>query len=155
MNLNEQVVSAVGQKRSRDEINQKYLWHHRLGHIREDRINKMKKDEILGSFNSKSYPVCESYLCKKMVMLSFVGYGEKAMELFALAHIDVQTRDGYIYFIIFIDDLSWYGYMYMMKYKSEIFKKFKKFRNEAEKQTGKSTRFFNLIEKVNTLVKNF
>ena len=33
VNLNEQIMSAVGQKRSRDEINQKYLWHDRLGHI--------------------------------------------------------------------------------------------------------------------------
>ena len=52
-------MSAVGQKRFRDEINQKYLWHHRLGHIGEDRINKLKKNEILGSPNPESYLACE------------------------------------------------------------------------------------------------
>ena len=46
VNLNEQIVSAIDQKRSRDKINQKYLWHHKLGHIRKDRINKLKKNEI-------------------------------------------------------------------------------------------------------------
>ena len=68
----------------------------------------------------------------------------KGHELLALVQIDVcgsfdvQIRDGYSYFIIFTDDLSRYGYVYMMKHKSEAFKKFKKFRYEVEKQTGKS-----------------
>ena len=46
VNLNDPVVSTVGQKRSRDEFNHKYLWHHRRGHIGEDRTNRLKKDGI-------------------------------------------------------------------------------------------------------------
>ena len=132
-------MSTIGQKRSRDEINQKYLWLHRLGHIRVDRINKLKKDGILGSFDLESYPACESCLQKKVIKLSFMRYGEKAIELLVLVHIniyglfDVQIKDGYIYFIIFINALSLYGYVYLMKYKFEAFKKFKEFRNEVEK----------------------
>ena len=74
-----------------------------------------------------------------MAKLSFVGHGERATENFALVHtdvyssFDVQARDGYSYFIIFIDDLSWYEYVFLMKYKSEVFEKFKKFRNKIEK----------------------
>ena len=71
INLNKQVVSAIGQKRSRDQINQKYLWHHRVGHIREDRINKFEKNGILDSFDSESYLAYESCLRKKMIKLSF------------------------------------------------------------------------------------
>ena len=89
VNLNEQIISAIRQKRSKDQINQKYLWNHRLDHIGEDRINKLKKDGILGSLNPKSYPACESYLRKKMIKLSFIGYGERATELLILVHIDV------------------------------------------------------------------
>ena len=143
MNLNEQIVSVVGQKRPRDEINQKYLWHHRLGHIRKDRINKLKKNEILSSLNPESYQACESYLQRQMAKLPFVGYGERATELLALVHFDVcgpfdmQIRDGYTYFIIFTDDLSRYGYVYLMKHKSEVFERFKKFRHEVERQTDK------------------
>ena len=62
VNLNDQVVNAINQKRSRDEINQKYLWYHRLDHIEEDRINTLKKDRILDSFDSESYLACEYYL---------------------------------------------------------------------------------------------
>ena len=89
VNLNEQIVSAIGQKRPIDEINQKYLWHHRLGHIGEDRINRLVKDEILGSLNSESYPACESCFQEKMAKLPFVGYGERATELLALVHTNM------------------------------------------------------------------
>ena len=82
-------MSVIGQKRSRDKINQKYLWHHRLGHIEEERINKLKKDGIFGSFDSESYPACESYLRKKITKLPFVRHEERAIELLILVHIDV------------------------------------------------------------------
>ena len=74
-----------------------------------------------------------------MAKLLFVGHGKRVTELFILVHtdvcgpFDVQTRGGYSYFITFIDDLSRYGYVYLMKYKFEAFKKFKKFKHEVEK----------------------
>ncbi|XP_071933635.1 uncharacterized protein [Coffea arabica] len=46
-----------------------------------------------------------------------------------------NSRGGFSYFITFTDDHSRYDYVYLMKYKSESFEKFKKFRNEVEKQT--------------------
>ena len=36
------------------------------------------------------------------------------------------------------DDFSRYGYVYLMKYKSEAFEKFGEYKNEVENQTGKS-----------------
>ena len=131
MYLNEQIMSAVGQKRSRDEINQKYLWHHRLGHVGEDRINRLEKDGIFSSLNTEPYLACESYLQEKMTKLPFVGHRERATELLALVHTDVcgpfdmQVRDGYTYFIIFTNNLFRYENMYLMKYKSEVFERFK------------------------------
>ena len=37
----------------------------------------------------------------------------------------------------FTDDLSRYGYVYLMKHKSETFEKFTEFQNEVENQCGK------------------
>ena len=74
-----------------------------------------------------------------MTKLPFVGYGERAKKLLALVHtdvcgrFDVPARNKFDYFIIFTDDLSRYGYMYLMRHKSEAFEKFKKFRFEVEK----------------------
>ena len=52
--------------------------------------------------------------------------------------MSTHARGGYLYFVTFIDDYSRYGYVYLMKYKSETFEKFKEFRAEVEKQLGKS-----------------
>ena len=65
------------------------MWHYRLGHIREDRINKLKRDGILGSLHSELYPAYESYLRRKITKLPFVVYGKGTTELLVLVHIDV------------------------------------------------------------------
>ena len=79
-----------------------------------------------------------------MTKLPFKGKGERVDRLLDLIHIDVcgpifvHARGGFIYFITFIDDYSRYGYLYLMRYKSETFERFKEFRNEEEKQLGRS-----------------
>ena len=51
--------------------------------------------------------------------------------------MSIQARGGYEYFITFTDDYSRLGYVYLMKWKSEAFEKFKEFRAEVENQLGK------------------
>ena len=46
----------------------------------------------------------------------------------------VYARGDYEYFITFTDDYSIYGYVYLMKKKSEALDKFKEFKAELEKQ---------------------
>ena len=64
--------------------------------------------------------------------------------LLGLIHTDVcgplstSARGGYSYFVIFTDDFSRYGYVYLMRHKSETFEKFKDFKNEVQNQLGKS-----------------
>ena len=66
-----------------------YLWHLRLDHIVEDRVNKLKKIGLLSPLIFESYPIYESCLHGKMTKLSFVGHGERATNLLALVHTDV------------------------------------------------------------------
>ena len=47
-------------------------------------------------------------------------------------HVPCFTGDEY--FITFIDDFSWYGYVYLIKEKSDALKVFKIFKAEVEKQ---------------------
>ncbi|KAK8661376.1 hypothetical protein V6N13_090981 [Hibiscus sabdariffa] len=74
----------------------------------------------------------------------FSGKGERASDLLGLIHSDVcgpmntQARGGYQYFITFTDDFSRYGYIYLMRHKSEALEKFKEFKNEVQNQHGKS-----------------
>ena len=74
-----------------------------------------------------------------MTKTPFSGYEERISELLRFVHTDVcspmtiEGRGGYSYFITFIDDLSRFGYVYLMKYKSEAFDKFKEYQNMVEK----------------------
>ncbi|KAK8635015.1 hypothetical protein V6N13_022893 [Hibiscus sabdariffa] len=72
------------------------------------------------------------------------GKGERASDLLGLIHSDVcgpmntQARGGFQYFITFTDDFSRYGYIYLMRHKSEALERFKEFKNEVQNQHGKS-----------------
>ena len=132
-------MNTIGSKRPRDRISQKYLWHLRLGHIREDRLNKLKKDGLLGPLSFESYLVYELCLQEKMIKIPFVRQGERVTEILALVYTDVcgpfyvQGRGDYIYFINFTDDYSRYGFVYLIHQKSEVFEKFIEFRHEVKK----------------------
>src|SRR5688500_19634835 len=42
--------------------------------------------------------------------------------------LSVSAKGGFNYFITFTNDFSRYGFVYLMKYKSETFEKFKEFK---------------------------
>ena len=74
-----------------------------------------------------------------MTKSPFTGKGERAKEVLGLVHTDVcgpmniSAGGGFHYFITFTDDLSRYGYIYLMKGKYEAFEMFKRYQSEVEK----------------------
>ena len=52
--------------------------------------------------------------------------------------MSATARGGFQYFVTFTDDLSRYGYVYLMRHKSETFEKFKEFQNKVENQLDKT-----------------
>ncbi|KAM1306817.1 hypothetical protein ACFX2H_009156 [Malus domestica] len=130
-------------KRAREEVNQGRMWHLKLGHVNLDKIRKMSKDGYLRPLGNDQMGTCECCLKGKMTKSPFTGKGERATEILGLIHTDVcrpmstMSRGGFSYYITFTDDHSRFGYVYLMKYKSESFERFKEFKNEVEKQTGK------------------
>ena len=105
-----------------------YLWHCRLAHIGVKRMKKLHADGILESLDT-----CEPCLIGKMTKTPFSETMERETELLEIIHADVcgpmniEARGGYRYFLTFTDDLSIYGYIYLMKHKSKTFEKFKEF----------------------------
>jgi hypothetical protein len=67
----------------------------------------------------------------------FVKSCERASNLLELIHTDMcgpmstTVRGCYKYFITFTDYFSIYGYVYLMKYQSKTFEKFKEFKIEV------------------------
>ena len=84
---------------------------------------------------------------QRRVKLRSLGTMERADDLLDIIHIDVcdpmsiEARGGYRYFLTFTNDLSRYGYIYLMKHKSETFEKFKEFQSEVENHRNKKIKF--------------
>jgi hypothetical protein len=101
------------------------------------RIERLHKDGLLNSFNFESFDTCKSCLLWKMTKSPFTGQSERASDLLGLVHTDVcgpmssVARGGFQYFITFTNDFSRYGCIYLMRHKSESFKKFKEFQNKV------------------------
>ncbi|KAL0413363.1 UNVERIFIED_CONTAM: hypothetical protein Sradi_1538000 [Sesamum radiatum] len=103
-----------------------------------NRIRKLVDSKSLEIDDLDHLPTCESCLKGKMTKKSIVGQSAIANSLLDLVHTDVcgplntPTRGGFSYFIPFTDDHSRYGYVYLMRYKSEAFGRFKEYRLKVE-----------------------
>ena len=141
---NSYVYNITTKKFKSNDLNSTYLLHCRLGHINEKCISKLHQVGLLNSFDFKSYDTCESCLLGKMKKDPFTRPSARANELLDLIHTDVcgplssDARGGYKYFITFTDDFSRYGYVYLMRHKSESFEMFKSFQNEVQNKLGKT-----------------
>ncbi len=78
-----------------------------------------------------------------MTKALFTGKGERADDHLGLVYTDLCgpmseiARGDYFYFITFTNNFSKYRYVYLMRYKSESFEKFKEFKSAAANQLGK------------------
>ncbi|GJX09800.1 putative RNA-directed DNA polymerase [Tanacetum coccineum] len=137
---NGNVILNIG---SSNELDKSKLWHSRLGHVNKKCIAQLQKDGVLESFNFKSDDVCESCLLGKMTKSPFTGLCEIGEGLLDLVHTDMcgpfgsATKDGKHYYVMFTDDFSRYGYVYLIKHKSDTFEVFKRYQNEVENQLGR------------------
>ena len=141
-------IHNVETKRCRvDNDSATYLWHCRLGHIGVKHMKKLHKDGFSESLGYESFDACEPCLMGKMTKTPFSRTMERSNDLLEIVYIDVcgpmniEARGGYRYFLTFTDDLSRYGYIYLMKQKSETFEKFKEFQSEVENHHNKKIKF--------------
>jgi hypothetical protein len=121
-------------------------------------MKKLHSDGLLNSFDFESYRTCEACLLGKITKTPFIGFPKRASDLLELIHTDVcgpmstTARGGFRYFITFTDNLSRYGYVCLMKHKSETFEKFRNFRMRLKINVVRKLRPFNLIKEVSIYV---
>ena len=110
-------------------------------------MKKLHADGLLESLDYESFDTCEPCLMGKMTKTPFSGTMERANDLLEIIHTDVcdpMSVDGhsrYRYFLTSTDVLSRYGYIYLMKHKSETFEKFKEFQSEVKNHRNKKIKF--------------
>ncbi|KAL0396340.1 UNVERIFIED_CONTAM: hypothetical protein Scaly_0082400 [Sesamum calycinum] len=122
------------------------------GHIFKDRIRKLVDSKSLEIDDLENLPTCESCLKGKMTKKPFVAQSALANGLLDLIHINVcrplntPARGGFSYSITFTDYHSWYDYVYLMRYKSEAFRRFKEYKLEVENKLAIKSKSFDRTE---------
>ena len=120
-------------------------WHARLGHIGQERMNKLAKEEILGSYDKIELATCSHCLAGKATRKPF-GKATRANSSLELIHSDicgpmnVKAKNGASYFITFIDDFTRFGQVYLISHKSEAFDCFEKFLILVENQLDRTVK---------------
>lgn len=123
------------------------LWHRHFAHLNHGDVRKLINAQLVNGIEIKSKdspdPICEPCIAGKQTcsdMSKIATYC--ASGLLQLVHSDVhgplpvQTRNGYKYWITFIDDFSRHWAVLPLKKKSDAFAVFKQFKVYAENQLG-------------------
>jgi hypothetical protein len=132
--------STLCSKDARD----RYLRHQRLGHIGKDLLEQVIKGNIAeGLVINNNTPLvlhCEPCIVGKHHANAFPKKAlHHAMCLLQRIHsnvhmVPVPTSSGYRYWVTFIDDWLRYGWIYVLKRKSDVFEAFKAFKAFVELQ---------------------
>lgn len=123
------------------------LWHCRFAHLNHGDVRKLINTQLVKSIEVKSKdspdPICEPCIAGKQCRSDVSRVAtHRASGLLQLIHSDVhgplpvQTRNGYKYWITFIDDFSRHWAGMPLKKKSDAFSAFKQFKAYAENQLG-------------------
>ena len=119
------------------------VWHARLGHIGQDRMNKLARDGLLAQLAKINLPTYEHCLARKSIR-KLLGKAIRAMIPLQQVHPDIygpmnkRARHRATYFITFIDAFTRYSHIYLISHKSEALECFRRFMNLVENQTEKN-----------------
>ena len=123
-----------------NKVNNWLLWHHRLGHPN----NKVLTTALYSVDASCILPITDSVThCKhclngKMHQLSFDKSGFKASKPLELIHSDVwgpaptTSINDFQYYVLFVDAYSKFTWLFLLKFKSDVFEVFKYFKATVE-----------------------
>jgi hypothetical protein len=118
------------------------LWHERMGHIGEKGIQAMHNKGMVKDFPEYNLEIdfCGHYIYGKNIRVRFTFVATRAKGILELVHGDVfglffvPSLGGSLYYVSFIDYFSKKTWIYFLRSKKEVFKKFKQFKSLVEKQ---------------------
>jgi hypothetical protein len=119
------------------------LWHERMGHIGEKGLRAMHNKGMVEGFPKCNLEVdfCEHCIYGKQSWVRFPSGVTRENGILELVHSDVfgpvsvPSLGGSLYYVSFIDDFSRKTWIYFLRKKSKVFKKFKEFKSLVENQT--------------------
>lgn len=124
--------------------NEANLWHLRYGHLNINGLKLLsRKEMVVGLPKIGEIDLCEGCIYGKQTKKPFpVGKSWRATTSLELVHADLcgptktESLGRSRYFLMFTDDYSHFSWVYFLKFKSETFENFKKFKALVENQSG-------------------
>jgi hypothetical protein len=120
------------------------LWHRRMAHLHHGALRSLREIVTgMPQFNIEHQEVCRGCALGKYTKTVFPNSDSRSAGVLDLIHIDVcgpmsrVSLGGCEYYVTFIDDHSRKTWIYFLKTKSEVFKRFQEFRALVENHTGK------------------
>ncbi|KAL0405511.1 UNVERIFIED_CONTAM: Retrovirus-related Pol polyprotein from transposon TNT 1-94 [Sesamum latifolium] len=104
-----------------------------------ERSRKLSKDEMILRLDDGKAVAAEAVGSLRLVVSSHIRIDLKDVYFVpnVCGPLSIPARGGFSYFITFTKDHSRYDYVYLMRYKSEAFGRFKEYRLEVENQTNR------------------
>ena len=116
-----------------------------ISHISRQRIERLVSDEILDPLDFTDFDVCVNCIKGKQTNKRRFE-ANRTLDVLELIHTDIcgpfptVAWNGQQYFIMFIDDFSRYGYIYLIHEKSKSLDVLKNYKAEVENQLSKKVR---------------
>lgn len=125
-----------------NSANKWLLWHHRLGHPSNKKLSAaLSSIDVSCTFNnSDSITHCKHCLNGKMHQLPFSKSNFQAYNPLELIHFDawglvhVTSVNDFQYYVTFIDEYLKFTWLYLLKFKLDVFDVFKHFKDTVENQ---------------------
>ena len=125
--------------------NTKRLWHRRFGHLCEQSMMNLVKNDLVSKLNCDllgEVGTCEACVGGKQCKSSFRSSESVTSTPLELVHSDLcgkmgeKSLGGAEYFLTFLDDKTHFAWVYSLKTKDQVFEKFKEWQAEVENLSG-------------------
>ena len=123
------------------------LWHRRFGHLGIQSMKRLIREDMVAGMQcdmARDIGVCEACAEGKLHRLKFpTGGGNRAKAALDLVHSDVcgkvstKSLSGSEYFLTFIDDKTRYTWVYILKSKADVFRRFLEWKALVENSMGR------------------
>ena len=122
------------------------VWHRRYGHLGTQSLRQLATESMVNGFDydGSDTSFCEPCVEGKHHRSPFpTDGGRRAESSLELVHTDVcgkinaKSFSGAEYFLTFTDDQTRYSWVYLLKTKDEVFKRFQEWKAMVENELGK------------------
>ena len=135
------IVNTVSSPK-RLRLNEKsyILWHKCLGHVSKQRMKRLIKDEILSDLDFLDFDTSVDCIKGKLTTKIRNAKVNRCIEFLRIIHTNIcgpftpSVMGGHIYFITCIDDYSCYGFVELIRERSNSLEAFKTFKAKVELQ---------------------